>query len=73
MDSCLAKQQCEFTQGYNTQYYMLAKCENAEIDKGKCFGALLTDLSKALDCLSHELLIAKIHACSFDLLVLKLI
>ena len=50
---------------------MLEKWKNA-VDKRKCFGALLTDLSRALDCLSHELLIAKLHAYGFDLSVLKL-
>ena len=28
-------------------------------DKGKVYGALLTDLSKAFDCLSNEVIIAK--------------
>ena len=51
---------------------MLEKCKNA-VDKGKCFGALQTNLSKAFDCLSHELLIAKLHAYGFNLLTLKLI
>ena len=51
---------------------MLEKCKNA-VDKGKCFGALQTNLSKAFDCLSHELLIAQLHAYGFNLLTLKLI
>ena len=36
-------------------------------DNNKAFGALLTDLSKAFDCLSRDLLIAKLHAYSFDI------
>ena len=61
MNSYLAKQQCGFRKGYSTQLQsycllvLLEKRKNA-VDKGKCFGALLTDLSKALNCLPHELL-----------------
>ena len=34
------------------------------VDKDQSFGALLTDLSRASDCLSHDLLIAKLHFLS---------
>ena len=43
------------------------------VDNGGAFGALLTDLSKAFDCLPHELLIAKLDAYGFDKSSLKLI
>ena len=36
------------------------------VDNGGVFGALLTDLSKAFDFLSYELLIAKLDAYDFD-------
>ena len=50
---------------------MLEKWENA-VDKEKVFGALLTDLSNAFDCLPHELIIAKLNAYRFKLPPLKL-
>ena len=56
MDFYLSKQQCGFRKGYTPQYWLLVmpgKLRNA-VDKGKYFGALLTDLSKAFDCLSHD-------------------
>ena len=40
-------------------------------DNNKAFGALLTDLSKAFDCLSQDLMIAKLHAYGLDLASLK--
>ena len=43
------------------------------LDKRKKCGVLLTDLSKAFDCLLHDLFIAKLHAYGFDYLSLKLI
>ena len=40
--------------------------EEKSFDNGGAFGALFTDLSKAFDCLSHKLLIAKLDAYDFD-------
>ena len=44
---------------------MLEKWRKA-LDKRDVAGSLLTDLSKAFDCLNHELLIAKLEAYGFD-------
>ena len=43
------------------------------VNKGSSFGALLTDLSKAFECLLHKLSIAKLHAYGFSLIALRLV
>ena len=43
------------------------------VDKDQSLGALLTDLSKAFDCISHYLLIAKLHSYGSSLASLKLL
>ena len=36
------------------------------LNKNGVSGALLSDLTKAFDCVLHDLLIAKLAACGFD-------
>ena len=74
MDPFFSKFQYGFRKGFSTQQCLIAFIEKwkSAVGKGKSFGALLTDLSKAFDCLPHELLTAKLHACSFSLSALRL-
>ena len=66
---------CGFRKGMSAQnclLFMVEKWRKCLDYNGKA-GILLTDLSKAFDCLVHELLIAKLHAYVFDEHSLKLI
>ena len=68
MANYLSPYLCGFRQGYSTQYSlisMLKKWRKA-LDKKDIAAALTTDLSKAFDCLNHELLIAKMNAHGFS-------
>ena len=53
-----------FRNGFSAQNNLLSMLEKwkSVVDNKKPFGALLTDLLKIFDCLSHELLIAKLNA-----------
>ena len=51
---------------------MIDKWKKA-VDNNKVFGALLTDLSKAFDCICHNLLVAKLNAYGLSLPALKMI
>ena len=43
---------------------MIEKWRNT-VDNGCVFGALFTDLSKAFDCIPHDLIIAKLEEYGF--------
>ena len=70
-----SKFQCGFRKGYSAQHCLLAMIEKwkTAVDNGGVFAALLTDLSKAFDCIPHDLIIAKLAAYGFDTNALKLI
>ena len=74
-ETVLSKFQCGFRRGYNTQDCQLAMVENCKkaLDQGNEFSTLLTDLSKAFDCLPHDLIVAKLHAYGFSIESSKLI
>ena len=64
----LSKFLCDFRKGFNSQHCLLSMLEKwkTALDNKKNFGALLTDLSKAFDCLSQDLPLAKLNAYGFS-------
>ena len=68
-NNILSKFQCGSRKGYETQCCLLLMLEiwKGVTDSNKAFDALLTDLSKAFDCLSYNLLISKLHTCGLDI------
>ena len=74
-ENIFSKNQCGFRKVNSTQQCRLVMLEKWErsVDSGKVFGALLTDVSKAFDCLDHELLTVHLNAYRFSLPALRLI
>ena len=73
--SFFSKYQCGFRKGFSAQKCLVSMLEkwNSATDNKKLFGALLTDFSKAFDCLSHELLIAKLNGYGFNMSALQFV
>ena len=74
-DNILYPIQCGFRKGHSAQQCLLVMIEKFKesIDKGHQFGALLTDLSKAFDCIDHKLLIAKQYSYGISLSSINLL
>ena len=71
-ENALSIFQCGFRKKNSTHHALIAMIEKVRkiLDKGGTFGALLKDLSKTFDCMTHDLLIARLHALNliFDYL-----
>ena len=69
-NSLLSKDQCVLRRGYNAQHRLISlieKCKKS-VDNGDAFGALLTDVLKAFDCVHHEVFISKLHTLEYRII-----
>ena len=66
---------CGYRKDFNAQHTLISLIERwrKSLDNKGYGGAVLMDLSKAFDTLSHDLLIAKLHAYGFNIKSLKLL
>ena len=73
VDSILSKYLCGFRKNYSCQYALLNMLRRwqSSLNTNGVTGAILMDLSKAFDCLPHDLLIAKLNAYGFGNKLLK--
>ena len=74
-EEIISKYQCSFWKGHSSQHALISLLEKwcYKADQGRMFGALLTDLSKAFDCLRHNIIIAKLNAYGFEMKTLNFI
>ena len=74
-DNILSKFQCSSRKDYGPQHCLLLMIDKWKkaVDSNKVFGALLADLSKAFECICHDLLVAKLNAYGLSFPALKMI
>ena len=75
MNNFLNELLCGFRKAHSTQHalFKLLQAWQKELDNSGFIGTILMDLSKAYDCLPHDLLIAKLRACGLDRSSLRLL
>ena len=71
----LSKYQCGFRKAFSAQHCLVSVLEKwiSGTNNKNSFRALLTNLSKAFDCLPHDLLIAKLNAQGVTMSALGLV
>ena len=75
MNNVLNELICQFRKAHSTQHalFKLLQAWQKELDNSGFIGTILMDLSKAYDCLPHDLFIAKLGAYGLDRSSLRLL
>ena len=74
-ENIFSKYQTDFRKAFNPQSCLVAMIEKFKksLDQKGEYAALLMDLSKAFDCLPHDLIIVKLHTYRFEKASLRLL